>query len=199
MVDRTDSSGLQSDGAAENRVPRLLTLALTVSGASRVLLIGQDGAVLAAAGDPLPSVSDAELARAALAGAGKLKGAGLFAVAEMSSSMGARLGMLVAAAPKSVKPPPRLDQTLRQLAGLCAAALDVQPVPEGLAESERTALVAEVDHRVRNVLAAVQSMASQSARRAGSLDGFLKAFSGRLKAMASAHELLTATRGRGWR
>ncbi len=50
---------------------------------------------------------------------------------------------------------------------------------------------------MRNVLAAVQSIASQSARRAGSLDGFLKAFTGRLKAMASAQELLTATRGRG--
>ena len=196
MVDRTDSSGLQSDGAAENRVPRLLDLALTVSGASRVLLIRQDGSVLAAAGEPLAAVSDAELARAALAGGGKLKGAGLFAVAEMSSPAGARLGVLVAAA-KSAKPPPRLDQSLRQLAALCAAALEVQPVTDGLAESERTALVAEIDHRVRNVLAAVQSMASQSARRAGSLDGFLKAFSGRLKAMASAHELLTATRGRG--
>ena len=196
MVDRTDSSGLQSDGAAENRVPRLLDLALTVSGASRVLLIRQDGSVLAAAGEPLAAVSDAELARAALGGGGKLKGAGLFAVAEMSSPAGARLGVLVAAA-KSAKPPPRLDQSLRQLAALCAAALDVQPVTDGLAESERTALVAEIDHRVRNVLAAVQSMASQSARRAGSLDGFLKAFSGRLKAMASAHELLTATRGRG--
>ena len=196
MVDRTDSSGLQSDGAAENRVPRLLDLALTVSGASRVLLIRQDGSVLAAAGEPLAAVSDAELARAALAAGGKPKGAGLFAVAEMSSPAGARLGVLVAAA-KSAKPPPRLDQSLRQLAALCAAALEVQPVTDGLAESERTALVAEIDHRVRNVLAAVQSMASQSARRAGSLDGFLKAFSGRLKAMASAHELLTATRGRG--
>jgi two-component sensor histidine kinase len=40
-------------------------------------------------------------------------------------------------------------------------------------------------------------MASQSAKRAGSLEGFLKAFTGRLKAMASAQEMLTATRGRG--
>ena len=55
----------------------------------------------------------------------------------------------------------------------------------------------EIDHRVKNVLASVQSIASQSARRALSMDGFLKAFSGRLKAMASAQELLTATRWRG--
>jgi two-component sensor histidine kinase len=64
-------------------------------------------------------------------------------------------------------------------------------------ESEREILLAELDHRVKNVLAAVQSLASQSARRAVSLDGFLKDFSGRLKAMASAQELLTATRWRG--
>ena len=65
------------------------------------------------------------------------------------------------------------------------------------AEARREMLVAELDHRVKNVLASVQSMALQSARRAPSLEGFLKTFSGRLKAMASAHTLLTATRWRG--
>lgn len=66
-----------------------------------------------------------------------------------------------------------------------------------LDEEDREALLAELDHRVKNVLAAVQSLASQSARRTTSLDSFLKTFAGRLKAMASAHELLTATRWRG--
>lgn len=65
------------------------------------------------------------------------------------------------------------------------------------ADARREMLVAELDHRVKNVLASVQSMALQSARRAPSLDGFLKTLSGRLKAMASAHTLLTATRWRG--
>lgn len=64
-------------------------------------------------------------------------------------------------------------------------------------EDEREALVAELDHRVKNVLASVQSMASQSARRTVSLDAFLKTFSGRLDAMAAAHTLLTTTRWRG--
>jgi PAS domain S-box-containing protein len=64
-------------------------------------------------------------------------------------------------------------------------------------EEQRETLVAELDHRVKNVLAAVQSMAAQSARKASSLDGFLKTFAGRLKSMASAHQLLTATRWRG--
>ena len=61
----------------------------------------------------------------------------------------------------------------------------------------RNALVAELDHRVKNVLASVQSLAAQSARKTTSLDAFLKTFAGRLDAMASAHTLLTATRWRG--
>ncbi len=69
--------------------------------------------------------------------------------------------------------------------------------PTKLAQEQREALVAELDHRVKNVLSAVQSVAAQSARKAISLEGFLKTFSGRLKSMASAHQLLTATRWRG--
>ncbi len=65
------------------------------------------------------------------------------------------------------------------------------------AEAQRETLVAELDHRVKNVLASVQSLALQSARKSPSIDAFLKTFSGRLKAMASAHTLLTATRWRG--
>jgi two-component sensor histidine kinase/CheY-like chemotaxis protein len=64
-------------------------------------------------------------------------------------------------------------------------------------ENERETLVSELDHRVKNVLASVQSLASQSARRSVSLEGFLKTFLGRLDAMAAAHTLLTATRWRG--
>jgi PAS domain S-box-containing protein len=74
----------------------------------------------------------------------------------------------------------------------------VQDVTERKADDgARNALVAELDHRVKNVLASVQSLAAQSARRTTSLDAFLKTFAGRLEAMASAHTLLTATRWRG--
>jgi PAS domain S-box-containing protein len=65
------------------------------------------------------------------------------------------------------------------------------------ADAARNALVAELDHRVKNVLASVQSLAAQSARKTTSVDAFLKTFAGRLEAMASAHTLLTATRWRG--
>ncbi len=74
----------------------------------------------------------------------------------------------------------------------------VRDISERHAEdAARIALVAELDHRVKNVLASVQSLAAQSARKTTSLDAFLKTFAGRLEAMASAHTLLTATRWRG--
>jgi PAS domain S-box-containing protein len=64
-------------------------------------------------------------------------------------------------------------------------------------ESQRQTLMAELDHRVKNVLATVQALAVQTARRTTSLDAFLANFAGRLKAMGSANELLTAARWRG--
>jgi PAS domain S-box-containing protein len=74
----------------------------------------------------------------------------------------------------------------------------VRDITEIKAEEEaRDTLVAELDHRVKNVLASVQSLAAQSARKTTSVDAFLKHFAGRLEAMASAHALLTATRWRG--
>lgn len=64
-------------------------------------------------------------------------------------------------------------------------------------ESQRLTLMAELDHRVKNVLAAVQALAFQTAKRTTSLDSFLQTFAGRLKSMGSANELLTAARWRG--
>jgi len=66
-----------------------------------------------------------------------------------------------------------------------------------LAENARETLLAQMDHRVRNLLASVQSLVNQTARRTASLDAFLKMFGGRLRAMASAHDLLAATRWAG--
>jgi PAS domain S-box-containing protein len=66
-----------------------------------------------------------------------------------------------------------------------------------LEDDQRQELMAELDHRVKNVLATVQALAIQTAKRTTSLQGFLQNFGGRLKAMASANELLTAARWRG--
>jgi PAS domain S-box-containing protein len=66
-----------------------------------------------------------------------------------------------------------------------------------LEEEQRQTLMSELDHRVKNVLATVQALAQQTAKRTTSLDAFLQNFSGRLKAMGAANELLTAARWRG--
>ncbi|WP_066687850.1 HWE histidine kinase domain-containing protein [Caulobacter sp. CCH9-E1] len=74
----------------------------------------------------------------------------------------------------------------------------VQDISERKAEEQqREALVAELDHRIKNLLAVVQSVAAQSARKSASLDVFLKTFAARLKSMSSAHDLLSAARWRG--
>jgi PAS domain S-box-containing protein len=74
----------------------------------------------------------------------------------------------------------------------------VQDITERKVEEDhRQTLMAELDHRVKNVLATVQALAQQTAKRTTSLESFLSNFGGRLKAMGSANELLTAARWRG--
>src|SRR5262249_55416842 len=54
-------------------------------------------------------------------------------------------------------------------------------------EEQRMTMVAELNHRVKNILAIVQSVAAQTLRSADSLDRFADVFTGRLKALAIAH------------
>jgi light-regulated signal transduction histidine kinase (bacteriophytochrome) len=65
------------------------------------------------------------------------------------------------------------------------------------ARERQDLLLAELDHRVKNTLATIQSLAAHSAEGAGSLEGFVAGFRERLQAMASAHTLLTETRWEG--
>ena len=62
------------------------------------------------------------------------------------------------------------------------------------AEEQQTMMVAELNHRVKNILAIVQSVAAQTMRSASTLENFADAFTGRLKALAIAHDILTQTR-----
>jgi PAS domain S-box-containing protein len=62
------------------------------------------------------------------------------------------------------------------------------------AEEQQTLLVAELNHRVKNILAIVQSVAGQTLRSSTSVERFADAFTGRLKALAIAHDILTQTR-----
>lgn len=59
------------------------------------------------------------------------------------------------------------------------------------AESRQKVLIDELNHRVKNTLATVQSLAMQTARHAGSLADFVGKFQSRLMALARAHEMLT--------
>ncbi|TDG27393.1 sensor histidine kinase [Paracraurococcus ruber] len=76
-----------------------------------------------------------------------------------------------------------------------AGLREVDDVAAALATAERRrrVLVAELNHRVKNMLATVQSVALQTLRaRAGDASGTAAALTGRLRALAAAHDLITA-------
>ena len=64
-------------------------------------------------------------------------------------------------------------------------------------EEHQRALIAELDHRVKNVLATVSAVAGQTLETSGSMDHFVAALDGRIRSMAIAHELLSTRQWRG--
>jgi PAS domain S-box-containing protein len=62
------------------------------------------------------------------------------------------------------------------------------------AETQQTMLVAELNHRVKNILAIVQSVAWQTLSANQSPSEFKRAFDGRLRALSLAHDILTQGR-----
>ena len=187
---------------------RLLALALSLSGAGFGLAARSNGLVVAYEGEIPAGLSDGELMALGLdqtaaiivadprsrPSLGPASGLGFFAAVPIPDANGGHIGVMVLASARRLAPPDHLGHTLSEIAALIGGEIE-RDRPS--ARDERETLFAEIDHRVKNVLASVQSVASQSARRAGSMEGFLKAFNGRLKAIASAQELLTATRWRG--
>jgi two-component sensor histidine kinase len=77
------------------------------------------------------------------------------------------------------------------LSGLVAAMLRRTLVALTRAEDRQQLLIHELNHRVKNTLATVQSLAIQTARTSGGFEEFQPLFSARLTALASAHDLLT--------
>jgi PAS domain S-box-containing protein len=73
-------------------------------------------------------------------------------------------------------------------AGLTCTAVDITERKEG--EAHLRLLMRELTHRSKNLLAVIQAMARQTARHAGSIDGFLDQFGARLQALARSHDLL---------
>lgn len=58
-------------------------------------------------------------------------------------------------------------------------------------------LLREVSHRSKNLLAIIQSIATQTGRYSGSMDAFLLRFRGRLQSLASSQDLVTSSNWRG--
>lgn len=65
------------------------------------------------------------------------------------------------------------------------------------AEETQRLLIGELNHRVKNTLATVQAIATQTLRHAASPADFSKAFMGRIQSLARAHSLLSSTTWRG--
>jgi two-component sensor histidine kinase len=64
-------------------------------------------------------------------------------------------------------------------------------------EEQQRKLVAELDHRVKNVLATVQAVAAQTMQTSSSMEHFVSALDGRIRSMGSTHELLSHRRWSG--
>lgn len=65
------------------------------------------------------------------------------------------------------------------------------------AEQQQKLLLDELNHRVKNTLATVQSIAAQTLRTTPDPEAFKQAFESRLMALSSTHDLLTASSWRG--
>ena len=80
-----------------------------------------------------------------------------------------------------------------RLVRISGVTIDVTDRKE--AEERQDLLAREVDHRARNALAVVQSIVRLT--RATSVDSYVAAVEGRIKALARAHALLSETRWHG--
>jgi two-component system, chemotaxis family, CheB/CheR fusion protein len=64
-------------------------------------------------------------------------------------------------------------------------------------EARQSLLMAELDHRVRNILASVTAITRQSRAEGRSIDDFVRTLSGRIEAMGRAHSLLSQSHWEG--
>src|SRR5262249_26360494 len=64
-------------------------------------------------------------------------------------------------------------------------------------EERQNVLIAELAHRVENVLARVAVVATYTRQGSRTMDEFIQAFDGRIQSMAAAHALLSQSRWQG--
>jgi two-component sensor histidine kinase len=82
---------------------------------------------------------------------------------------------------------------------LGAVGLNIDVTERHRAEERQRLLVAELNHRVKNTIATIQSIAKQSLADGRPLEEAREVFLKRLQALAHAHGLLTASEWRGAR
>ncbi len=96
--------------------------------------------------------------------------------------------------PLQVFPTPLRDET-GAMTGAVNLLIDISHRKE--AERTQQLLIAELHHRVKNTLATVQAIASQTLQGLTDPAAFLPSFTGRLQALAQAHALLTQSNWHG--
>lgn len=78
-----------------------------------------------------------------------------------------------------------------------AMGVSADVTPRKRAEERQRVMIAELNHRVKNTLASVQSIALQTSMAAPNPKDFVVAFDGRVRALVLAHDLLTANSWQG--
>ncbi|WP_306051764.1 PAS domain-containing sensor histidine kinase [Oceaniradius stylonematis] len=91
---------------------------------------------------------------------------------------------------------PACDEAGRTSGFLCSS---VEITEEKIREQTLKTLLMEVAHRSKNMLAMVLSLASQTARSSRSVDGFVRAFTGRIQSLAKSQNAVTDSDWRGAR
>jgi light-regulated signal transduction histidine kinase (bacteriophytochrome)/CheY-like chemotaxis protein len=89
----------------------------------------------------------------------------------------------------------RVAETLRiGVLEVLVRLADTASAERARAHERQNLLIAELNHRVRNILALIRGLISQSRGKADTLEGFISTLDDRIKAMARAHDLITADR-----
>lgn len=90
-------------------------------------------------------------------------------------------------------PSPDVVQKLQVMARATASALESGRLHDNLVDSRQHGafLLQELDHRVKNTLAIVQSISRQTLRASPTPEAFAEVFENRILALSQAHELLT--------
>jgi two-component sensor histidine kinase/integral membrane sensor domain MASE1 len=88
-------------------------------------------------------------------------------------------------------------QTTIAAFALCAYVLAALFAERRQAKEHQDLLIAELDHRVKNVLARVAAVVKNTSRHCGNIEEFVQSVDGRIQSMAAAHSLLSQSRWRG--